>query len=158
MIRKACPEDMKFLVRGMWDLIEELRELTDDPYFTELTKNDRYMFRGFFEELLAEKDTDILIASQNNIPVGFTVCKTRENSWSFSKIKKIGEILCCWVKPDQRHKGFGEQLAENAEKLLREKRIKYVHTHWLAENDGAEKFWQKEGYKPFQVFGRKLIR
>ena len=63
MIRKAGPEDMKFLVRGMWDLIEELRELTDDPYFSELTKSDRYMFRTFFEEWLADNDVDILSAS-----------------------------------------------------------------------------------------------
>ena len=49
-------------------------------------------------------------------------------------------------------------MMKRIEKLLREKRIKYVHTHWLAENSGAEAFWQKEGYKPFQVFGRKLIR
>ena len=118
MIRKAGPEDMKFLVRGMWDLIEELRQLTEDPYFSKLTKSDRYTFRTFFEELLADKDADILIASQNNIDVGFTVCKTRENPLSFSKIKKIGEILCCWMHPDQRHKGYGKQLVENAEKLL----------------------------------------
>ncbi len=57
-----------------------------------------------------------------------------------------GMIHHTCVRPDYQHQGIGEQLVEAALNALREENISKVFLLAFKHNEGANKFWEKQGF------------
>jgi len=58
-----------------------------------------------------------------------------------------GDVPALWVAPDRRGGGVGAALLAAAEDLLADRGAERVRLEVLAANDGAARFYEREGYR-----------
>lgn len=156
MIRKATNSDIGFLTAGMRELIEHVQSSGDD-YFEKLQDGYYEGFSGWFEEAMKNEDSTVLIAWEETLPVGFVTGQITKPFLPFSRIKRVGEIKCCWVERMARRKGIGNKLVEAIEKWFTERSIDYVQLNYITGNSEAKVFWENLDYEPYRVASRKKL-
>jgi GNAT superfamily N-acetyltransferase len=69
-----------------------------------------------------------------------------------------GYIAGVFVRSNARRAKVGQSLVEAAEQWLRGQGITTMELHVLHSNEGARRFWEKEGYEPLTLGMRKRMR
>lgn len=86
-----------------------------------------------------------IVYEENNIIKGY--CRFGENR---DEEKEYGEIYALYIKYDERQKGIGKKLVQNALKILNENSYKEVVIWCLKDNTQARKFYEKIGGKLYK--------
>lgn len=110
--------------------------------------------RAQYESWLAEPGSFILIAEQNNCPVGYAMVHLRSASPTWSASEQAAEIETLSVLPEMRGQGIGEALLRGARERLKPLGLSELSLHVLVGNDDAARFYERQGFAPFAVWLR----
>jgi len=102
----------------------------------------------FYESLLAELPESFLVAEVNGRLVGYIMCKTE---YGFSNFKKLGfvkkgHVVSVAVLEEQRKKGIGRALIEEAIAGTRIKKADELYLEVRCSNNEAVKLYEKIGF------------
>ncbi|MCP4597851.1 GNAT family N-acetyltransferase [Neptuniibacter sp.] len=62
-----------------------------------------------------------------------------------------GVIFNLWIEPDYRRLGIASQLVEQAKRWLANKEATSVQVGWHPDNQAADHFWKKQGFRNYEV-------
>lgn len=156
MICKAKNSDLDFLVEGTLKIIKHV-QFSGDDYFAEIQGGYQDHLRGWLKEVIHSKDSIVLMAWENSLPVGFITGKIAKPFLPFSKIEMVGQIESCWINPEVRRKGFASKLLAAIEEWFEGRKIQYIELNYITENREAKAFWEKMQYKPYRIAARKKL-
>ena len=102
----------------------------------------------FYESLLAELPESFLVAEVNSRLVGYIMCKTE---YGFSNFKKLGfvkkgHVVSVAVLEEQRKKGIGRALIEEAIAGAKIKKADELYLEVRCSNNEAVKLYEKIGF------------
>lgn len=102
----------------------------------------------FYESLLAELPESFLVAEVNGRLVGYIMCKTE---YGFSNFKKLGfvkkgHVVSVAVLEEQRKKGIGRALIEEAIAGGKIKKADELYLEVRCSNNEAVKLYEKIGF------------
>ncbi|MGI0040470.1 MAG: ribosomal protein S18-alanine N-acetyltransferase [Nitrosopumilaceae archaeon] len=102
----------------------------------------------FYESLLAELPESFLVAEINGRLVGYIMCKTE---YGFSNFKKLGfvkkgHVVSVAVLEEQRKKGIGRSLVEEAIAGTKIKKADELYLEVRCSNNEAVKLYEKIGF------------
>lgn len=156
-VRKAIPQDLKYLSNTIKNLVEHTRLSSQDIYFLELDENYEAGFDEFVTGFMQDSSSLCLIAEIDDSLAGTLIAKETVPFLPFSQIKRAGEIVMCWVEPGFRNDGIATALVSKAEGWFRESGIEHVELSFIVGNSEAEAVWERLGYKPFRINSRKTL-
>lgn len=156
-VRTAVPQDIKYLSKTIKDLVEHTRLTSQDTYFLEFDENYEAGFDEFVTGFMQDGSSLCLIAEVDNSPIGTLIAKETVPFLPFSKIKRSGEIVMCWVDQGFRNRGVASTLVSSAESWFSETGIKHVELSFIVGNTEAEAVWERLGFKPFRINSRKTL-
>jgi diamine N-acetyltransferase len=107
---------------------------------------------------LNQPDWRALIAEVDGLPVGYAttlISKRPENPFAHPGEHIVVDNIS--VEPDYRSQGVGEALMEQVYVLAREEGIQRVTLTVWAFNERAIAFYERLGFKPFQVHMEKIL-
>lgn len=156
-VRKAVPQDLKYLSNTIKDLVEHTRLTSRDAYFLELDENYEAGFDEFVTGFMQDGSSLCLIADVDNRRIGSLIAKETAPFLPFSKIKRAGEIVMCWVEPGFRNEGVATALLSEAESWFKSIGIEHIELSFIVGNTEAEAVWERLGYKPFRINSRKTL-
>jgi ribosomal protein S18 acetylase RimI-like enzyme len=102
--------------------------------------------KALYESLLAKSDAFLLLATRDDLPVGYVVAHVREgadDTWPTGE--RIGEIESLALLPGERGAGLGGLLMDAAEERLAEVGARDVLLHVMVGNDDARRFYERRG-------------
>jgi ribosomal protein S18 acetylase RimI-like enzyme len=73
------------------------------------------------------------------------------------KLASIGVIYSLWVDTEQRRQGIGTLLLRGIEQQLQQMGAEAFQVGWDTGNPTAARWWQKYGYRPYEVIASKNI-
>ncbi len=102
----------------------------------------------FYESLLAELPESFLVGEVNGRLVGYIMCKTE---YGFSNFKKLGfvkkaHVVSVAVLEEQRKKGIGRALIEEAIAGTRIKKADELYLEVRCSNNEAVRLYEKIGF------------
>ena len=102
----------------------------------------------FYESLLAEMPEAFLLGEISGNVVGYIMCKME---YGFSNFKKLGfvkkgHLVSVAVLPDQRGKGIGKALVEEAVRGVRLKRCDEFYLEVRCSNANAVNLYERMGF------------
>lgn len=102
----------------------------------------------FYESLLAELPESFLVAEANGKLVGYIMCKTE---YGFSNFKKLGfvkkgHVVSVAVLEEQRKKGIGRSLVEEAIAGTKIKKADELYLEVRCSNNEAVRLYEKIGF------------
>lgn len=102
----------------------------------------------FYESLLAELPESFLVAEINGKIVGYIMCKTE---YGFSNFKKLGfvkkgHVVSVAVLEEQRKKGIGRALVEEAIAGTKIKKADELYLEVRCSNNEAVRLYEKIGF------------
>lgn len=62
-----------------------------------------------------------------------------------------GVIFNLWIEPDYRRLGYATDLVSQAKKWLKEQGATTAQVGWHPENEVADRFWKKQGFRNYEV-------
>ena len=153
-VRLAVPTDLPFIVTGAQALA--MLEQTDaglplKPDFAE-------RLQQYFQQLLDTPSALILIAEQDEKPLGYIAGSLQTMPNDFTEVVLYGLIQVLWVSEEVRRLQLGQMLLELFEATLREQGVHHVDVQHASSNLPASAFWQKNGYRAVSVTVRKALQ
>ncbi len=153
IIRKASIKDAE----NLFPLWEELMNYhsAHHPIFSYRKEAKE----ALIEELkirMGQQETSIFIAEENQRILGFLFASLRKMPEAFY-LKNKGYIAETVVSENERKKGIGKALYEEAEKWLISQGADHIELQVSTENPGAQKFWQNSGFEPTTFHMVKMV-
>jgi ribosomal protein S18 acetylase RimI-like enzyme len=136
-------------VSGILDLWEEFTKYHEpmDPRFPMVDKA-RESYELYLRNLMTDKDTKIMVADENNRPVGYVVAQIRKSmpGWQREKYGSISEMA---VTKTHRRNGIGKTLLKEILAWFKSEGIDYIEISVASENKIGLSFWKKHGFKNY---------
>jgi ribosomal protein S18 acetylase RimI-like enzyme len=107
--------------------------------------------RALYEEWLANDDAFVLVAQDDGRPVGYALVDFRGPEEAWATGERIAELQTLAVLPEHRGQGIGTQLVEAAFARLRALGVTEIEVATLANNAGAQRFYERLGLLRFAV-------
>jgi GNAT superfamily N-acetyltransferase len=109
--------------------------------------------RAEYVEWLTGGDAWLLLAvpagAQDAAPDGYAIVRLEASGSTWELGDQIGELESLAVAERARGTGVGTQLIAAARELLRERGIGYWSVGVVEANSGAERLYEREGFRPF---------
>jgi len=124
--------------------------------------DEHYMSRhenvdpSYFERLIKSQGSNIFIAEDNGIIVGYLAGKIEKRAPVF-EVDKRGWIDSAYVLEEYRGRGIGRELTERMLEWFKEKGIKYVEVSVDARNQLGHGLWKSLGFETWQFVMKKRI-
>ena len=90
----------------------------------------------------------MLVAEAGGAHVGYLLAHTGEAQPIF-ELRRHGVITDVYVVPEERRKGLGRRLVEQAVRFFGEREVKDCRANVLAANGAAKAFWTALGFGEF---------
>ncbi len=147
-IRQAVPKDSLLLSSLSMDVQRLHAEYHPDTF--KVPKNDNYA-ATFFEEMLADPQTSILIAEDENGKVlGYILCKLverEENPFTFASRHMLIDQIS--VRTAAQRQGIGKALINQAVMLAKGLNVTKIQLISWDFNKDAHAVFEKMGFKKF---------
>ncbi len=153
----ASDDDKPYLVKAMACLLVHVRDSSQDEYLMRLTNDYIRDSEKWINEIIASDKSNIYIAKENDISVGYIIGTITKPFIQRCSIEKIGLIEHCWVERKYRMSGLATKLVKEIEEWFSMNAIKYIDVQYLLGNIEAENTWEKLGYESYRVISRKII-
>jgi GNAT superfamily N-acetyltransferase len=157
LIETATLEDLPFIVRGVRELVEFLRERTGELYFKPIRNRHDEAFEQWGRDLIENENLLLEIAWKEYSPVGFLAGSLEAPFLPYSKIQQTGIIESIWIESEYLGKGVTEALLQSAENWFRENGANFAELRFLKGNNESEQFWQNLGYISDRTTSRKTL-
>jgi ribosomal protein S18 acetylase RimI-like enzyme len=110
-------------------------------------EDTKRLVRALYLEWLGRPDSFALIAELDGRPVGYVIGFVEEPSeiWDTGRIGHIDSFL---VSPEVRGQGVGRLLLEKAYDEMRRAGARTVGLDVVSTNEGARRFYEREGFVP----------
>jgi ribosomal protein S18 acetylase RimI-like enzyme len=135
-------------IPGLTDLWEELarHHASFDPRFP-MVANARALCDEYIRKFMADSDTRVLVAIDNNKPVAYAIVQIRKSPvWLREKSGYIEDMV---VTSGLRHNGVGSLLLEKAMDWFKAEKIDLVELTVAVKNKVGYSFWKKHGFKDY---------
>lgn len=151
LLREAISSDHEFIM----GLSPTLAEVADLAWHSESMVQK--MQDAYIEEMLAPTSTEntTFIAEENNIALGFIHVRSREDEISG---ETCGTIPLVAVSPLAQGKGIGKLLMNAAENWSKSQGYRLLHLEVFANNQNAQQFYQRQGFKAEMLHMIKELR
>lgn len=154
MFKIADLNDTEDIYKLNTELFIVLNELKNDIY------NPIAFPETFIRSMIISKDSDYILAIDDERIVGYALIEERvspykeydsfvEDHYAF-----IYEIV---VLPEYRNKGYGKKIIDEAVKWAKSKKLTSIELNALSNNYSARAFYERIGFKEFQVKLRKEV-
>ncbi len=154
MFKIADLNDTEDIYKLNTELFIVLNELKNDIY------NPIAFPETFIKSMIISKDSDYILAIDDERIVGYALIEERvspykeydsfvEDHYAF-----IYEIV---VLPEYRNKGYGKKIIDEAVKWAKSKKLTSIELNALSNNYSARAFYERIGFKEFQVKLRKEV-
>lgn len=153
-IREATAEDLETIQKLNRKLcVKENTEFdsTVNPEFATTACGERY-----FKKSLENEDGLVLIAEDNNNPIGYLVGRIEEVG-GFRNISNMCEVDNMWIDEEYRSQGIGKQLMNEVKKWSIKKGIKKMRVIASYKNKKGIKFYEREGFGAYDLILEKDI-
>ncbi len=154
-IRQATANDHTQLLQ--WTLALQAYEAEHGKAMLPVVDNIAALLGNWITDLLNNANALILIAEDNQKPIGFILGLLQIQPNPFTIFQSHGVIQLVWVDERARQQGIAAQLVEQMTKVLRESGAGYIEIQHIAANVPAVQFWQNQGYEACGVIRRKFI-
>jgi len=151
-IREATIEDQNLITDYTLQLHHHESDISVEPH-----PNFENNLSAWILSELSNSQSLFLIATIDNLPIGFIGASSQINDNGFVKNPIKGIIQLLWVEPAYRQQHVAEQLLTNIDACFVELGIKYIECSFTATNTLAENFWMNNGYKITSLTARKII-
>ena len=153
-IRKAKLKDAPVLNKLLFNLMVRFEKM--DSFDTQNRNYWKTKNTAGIKKVIKAKDQDFIIIEENNKIVAFLelIIKKREGIF---KMKTNGHIETTFVNPKYRGKGYGRLLFKAATKWFKKRKASHATVGTHAKDIGARSFWQKMGFKEYNVKYRKKV-
>ncbi len=101
--------------------------------------------RAHLLALLADPDAALLVAARGDALAGFAALRVVRRPPLFAETER-GEIEALFVRPDERRRGVGRELAEAALQWLRARGLRRAALQVAASNEEGQRFWRALGF------------
>lgn len=153
-IFEAVSDNVPTLVQ-LWIEQHNYHVEKDQDYYEPTSEKNIHDAREYFRNAVENGKPQILLAKIGDNIIGFisfeVVTRSPGVAKSGSKIKEYGEVVDLFVKSSHRSQGIGEQLMIRAEQYFHGQEVKFMMVEVSSSNPGAQKFYEKGGFKPLQV-------
>lgn len=151
-VRKAILDDISAIAPLYRILFKEMAEL--QPAFWRPAE----MPRTFILELIEGKHSDILVAEEEGVVVGFAVVQDRD-TLPFNPIipNRYAYLMDMVVDPAHRGKGLGSALLAAVDNWAKERGCRWVELNVLEENTAARRLYERAGLSCGQRTMRKML-
>jgi ribosomal protein S18 acetylase RimI-like enzyme len=150
-VREASMEDIKFIESLSMKLMNY--HLQFDEYYRSRHEN---VDPSYFERLIKSEDSNLFVAEDNGIIVGYLAGKIEKRAPVF-EVDKRGWIDSAYVLKEYRGRGIGKELTERMLEWFKEKGIKCVEVSVDARNQVGYGLWKSLGFKTWQFVMKKRI-
>jgi len=107
--------------------------------------------RDLYAIWLAEKDAFLLTAERGGIVVGYALAHMHDADESWDTGGRFGVLESLSVLPGMRGRGLGRRLMHAVYGELRRLGIQTLEIGVVAANDGARRFYEREGFAPWLI-------
>ena len=144
-----------FVYQGLLDI-----HRIEKDGLTDLKISDDFDFQieQWLNTISQQPSSLIIIAIQNNLPVGFIMGMVEPQINKFSQYNLHGLIQALFVSEQNRKQSVGHKLVLEMLSSFNEHSIPYCDLSYHPQNTIAEKFWVKQGFIPAQIISRKFLR
>ena len=151
-IRKAKHNDVERIL-DLWCEFMDFHEQYDSIY--KRSKNGRSKFLKFLKERISDRNSLVLVASEEETICGYLLAKIETKPPVFNE-RRHGVIFDLATTEKLRRKGIGEKLFHESVEWFNKKKINRVELEVAISNPISMKFWTKMGFKPYSE--RRYIR
>lgn len=149
-VREAAIADLPHIQR-LWSVAQEVQAGLR-PF--RATRNPDDEFRDTVVQTMGADGHTWLLAESNGQVVGMAYLHEEEPSRVSDE--KALELSRVSVDPSARGRGIGTQLVDEAERIARERGIRFLSAKIFSQNTGALAFWDTLGFAPY--FEQRLRR
>ena len=106
--------------------------------------------RADYERWLAEPDAFVLVAREapGGPPVGYAMVTVNAGSPTWAAVDRFGYVETLSVAADARGQGLGAALLDEVTAQLAAIGVDQIEITLVAANDGARRFYERQGYEP----------
>ncbi|MCU4925186.1 GNAT family N-acetyltransferase [Halobacteria archaeon AArc-dxtr1] len=142
-IERARPSDLE-TVADLWVALAREQRTHESAVLPDTN-------RAAMREILASYRLDggLLVARLDDEIVGFASLTVEQGTLELAE--KRGILSNLYVLPKARNQGIGTQLLRAAEDALRDRGVDVLTLEAMAANEGARRFYRREGYEPRRV-------
>lgn len=113
---------------------------------------------AYLRQLLESGKSDVLLAVEGKLPVGFAVVHARETPRLDCFVPRCYAILeDLFVSREYRGQGTGKALAQGAEDWSRARGLEFLELDVLTDNKTALGLYQAQGFQPFMMNLRRQL-
>ncbi|MCX6346188.1 MAG: GNAT family N-acetyltransferase [Armatimonadetes bacterium] len=147
IIRRAKQSDLDAIVSLWVELLDFHQER--DPYYTlneDAQKHTAKHIAGTIDSL----KSIVLVAESDNIVIGYLIANIQQRppAYKGGALVSISDIC---VNGGSRRAGAGVAMVKELIKIADKKGIDRVEVGYSARNEHSVAFWDKMGFKPFNV-------
>ena len=125
-----------------------LTKLIQDEKQYDDTISDNFVVKNYFKNIVKLKDNILLGYKKDNKIVGYLYLKPIENHYLIDGL---------YVEKEYRNQSIATSLIKEAEKILKQKGIKYVDINVLNNNKLAKDIYESLEFKAFKIELRKEL-
>lgn len=103
-------------------------------------------YRDIIERWLAARGVASVVAEEAAGPLGFSIVYPHRRLGSLRP--SFVELVAIVVAPTERDRGLGRSLLDRSELLARAWGAREIRLHTARENDGAQRFFLRAGFRP----------
>jgi len=103
-----------------------------------------------------EKNIRVWLAKEGQRVIGFSAGQLKADIYNNCDVI-TGELLAIYVEVDFRNNGVGNLLMTKAEQWMLQHGAHAANVSWLEGNSASQALYQKKGYTPVYVTGRKIF-
>ena len=107
--------------------------------------------RAQYEEWLAGEDAQLILAQDGDRLVGYAVVRVGAGAATWDLGDRVGELESLAVLEPARGSGVGAALVAAARAFGRERGAERLIVSVVHNNEGALRFYEREGFGPFYV-------
>ena len=151
LIRPATKDDIQVLQKLNKELF-----LDNQKYDPKLKMDWPMSEKGeeYFSELLDSEESIVLIANDNQIPVGYLAAEEREVDYRSGKCVFLENME---VSLEFRDKGIGGMLISELVNLANEKGVRKLYVTTYLKNNEALDFYRKNGFLDIDITLEKSL-
>lgn len=153
-IRQAVPNDTKAIGK-IFHQVSVLHHQNVEREFVlpRIEDEERYL-----AETIDNKEAVLFVAEENKSVVGYLILYIQTYPEHFFVDTRKGFIGSIGVEENHRGKGIGTKMLNAAEKYLKENGIFVFETDVFIFNEGAERLYNRFGFKDIKIYKKKILK
>lgn len=145
-IIKAEEQHVEAIGQLWWEFIQFHADI--DPVFAPVDDGIPGFIEHHLRKFMTSEDGLVLVAVDGETAIGYTIADIHRNSPGLKR-KPHGCVYDIAVTASCRRQGIGKKLFAEVVKWFESKDISRYEINTTAQNETANSFWQKQGFKVY---------